>query len=586
MGGQAVTASEAFEKFGSYLLLDRVAAGGMAEIFIARPASTHAHGRLLVVKRILPSVGADPEFLRMFRSEIEVCLGFNHPNIIQIYDFGDVWRQPYIAMEFIDGKSIRQVLIKLRTLGQHLPPEVAASVAAQAAGGLHYAHTYWNRATGQHLRVIHRDVSPQNLVLSYDGNLKLIDFGIAKAETKAAEITKTGKIKGKASYLAPEQTRPGPIDGRCDIFALGIVLWEMLTGERLFPSQGRSNPEILQKIRQADQWVRPPSVVNPEVPPELEKIVLRALSVNPDDRFATAEDMQKELRTYIMTKHPGFGYSDVGRYLRYWFTAEREAEQVYLKTLNERAQLALVQLQNSRTAAPAPSLPKAPPTPHTLSMQPSGAVEIPVKPAETAPAASEAAPTKAKPPEEIAPPPEQRQHHEPMPISSRESSQRIRAWLAYTMMLTASIGLYELEQRHHYIETAILRANDRADAVNANVPLNAQFYRKRPAERWAAQAPAPAAVPAARTATLELRLARVPNEVMTKIFVNDQLVRTKRAGTSGRLIQELEVPLGETAKLRIENSRAVVWQGRVKLTTKDLAKNRQPTLDIQLKRKR
>ena len=208
----------------------------MAEIYRARLASADGAGRLIVIKRIQAGFGNNTEFLQMFRSEIKVTMGFNHPNIVQLYDFGEEQGQPYIAMEFVDGKNLRQFMNRFSEMKKTFPVELAAYIIEQAASGLHYAHSFKDKITGEPLNIVHRDISPQNILISYEGNVKVIDFGIAKAATNS-ESTRAGVIKGKPSYLSPEQISGEQLDGRSDIFALGVVLWELLVGRKLFAGE-------------------------------------------------------------------------------------------------------------------------------------------------------------------------------------------------------------------------------------------------------------------------------------------------------------------------------------------------------------
>lgn len=331
-----------FEAFGNYLLMERLSTGGMAEIYLARPAVAAANGRILVIKRILPQIAHDPQFVNMFLSEIQVCMGFNHPNIVQLYDFGQVNGQPYIAMEFIGGKSVREITQLFGRRMENMPVAAAVSIAAQVAAGLSYAHTFQNMVTGESMNIIHRDISPQNILISYDGNVKVIDFGIAKAKIDNVEATKTGSIKGKVSYLSPEQSRNAHMDSRSDIFSLAIVLWEMLTGKKLFTLVGRDDLEVIQMIRDSNNHIRPPSAINPDVHPELDAIVLRGLANDPADRYATAADFQKALRDHLLKHFPGFGYRDLAQIVKAVFTHETTAERDRIRDLNASAQQLLM----------------------------------------------------------------------------------------------------------------------------------------------------------------------------------------------------------------------------------------------------
>ena len=334
---------KSLETFGKYLLLSKLGSGGMAEVFLARPAISFGNGSLLAIKRVLPHVAGDPAFVRMFKSEIQVCLGLNHPHIVHINDFGEMNEQPYIAMEFIEGVNLKQLVAKFSEKGENLPIELAVSIATQAASGLHYAHSFVNSATGECLKLVHRDISPQNLILSYEGNLKIIDFGIAKATSGLSEATQTGTLKGKVSYMSPEQVNMNKIDARSDIFSLGIVLWEMLTGRRLFSKSGDSEYRILEKILDCENSIVYPSLLNPKIPPSLDEIVMKALTKDPAQRYQTAAELQNDLRKYLFTSAPGYSYSDVGRAVNSAFGAEILAERKKLRELNEAAQALLEQ---------------------------------------------------------------------------------------------------------------------------------------------------------------------------------------------------------------------------------------------------
>jgi|GEM_PF-6006453 len=348
------------ERFGNFLLINEIARGGMAAAFLARPTNIAANGRVVVVKRILAQVANDPEFLQMFQSEIRVCMGFTHPNIVQIYDFGQVNHQPYIAMEFIEGKTLREILVHFNKSGLTLPVGISVSIAAQAAAALHYAHTFRSRVTGEIIKIIHRDISPQNILLSYDGNVKVIDFGIAKAVVDDIEQTRTVGIRGKVSYLSPEQVRREPLGPTSDVFALGVVLWELLTQQKLFAMPDADDFQLMEMIRNCAETVRPPSKINGAVPKQLDDIVMKALHRDPAERYQTAEDFQKGLRDFIIYSLPGFGYSDVGKFIQSAFQYEVVQERESMKSLNEKAQSFLeAHFASETTAVSLPHIPEA-----------------------------------------------------------------------------------------------------------------------------------------------------------------------------------------------------------------------------------
>lgn len=329
------------QKFGNYFLLQEIAAGGMAEIFLARPADSEANGRIFILKRILPQVTQDPDFIRMFQSEIQVSMGFNHPNLVQIFDFGKCEGKHFIAMEYIEGKNLREVTLKFISMSQMIPIQASVQLIAQAAAGLDYAHRYKNHVTGEALNIVHRDVSPQNILVSYEGGVKIIDFGIAKSESPHADKTRAGSIKGKLSYLSPEQLYQQELDGRSDIFSLGAVLWELLTGQKLFHQIGQSDMGILEAIAHCENVIVAPSNLNELVPPELDAIVLKALAKDRDNRYDSADELSRDLNQFLQRIQPGYDQRRLGLTIREMFESELEDDRRTIKTLNQQAQVIL-----------------------------------------------------------------------------------------------------------------------------------------------------------------------------------------------------------------------------------------------------
>jgi serine/threonine-protein kinase len=330
-----------FENFGNYILLKKLATGGMAEVFLARPATQKGNGRVQVIKRILPHAANNLDFIKMFQTEIQVCLGFNHSHTVQIHDFGEVNSQPYISMEYIEGKTLKDIISKFAESGESMPIPMALSFLAQAASGLSYAHTFVNKVTGEEVRAIHRDISPHNLIVSYDGNLKVIDFGIAKAASRMQDATRAGTIKGKYAYLSPEQISGAPLDARVDIFALGIVAWELLTLRRPFYRAGDSEMTILSTIANCDHNVKAPSYYNGAVPPEVDQIILKALRKDPKERYASAEEFQAALRKVMQSNYPHYSYSDNAKMMESMFAEEIIQERNEIRILNMNVQLSL-----------------------------------------------------------------------------------------------------------------------------------------------------------------------------------------------------------------------------------------------------
>ena len=263
--------------FGKYYLLERINVGGMAEVFRAKAYGVEGFERLIAVKRILPNIAEDKEFIRMFIDEAKIAVQLNHANIAQIFDLGVVDSSYYIALEHIHGRDLRAIFDRCRQQGEPMSLAQACFVIMKICEGLDYAHNKRDQG-GKELGLVHRDVSPQNIIVSFEGEVKLIDFGIAKAAGKGSK-TQAGILKGKFGYMSPEQVRGLPIDRRSDIFSCGIVLYELLTGERLFV--GESDFSTLEKVRNVE--ILPPSTYNRKIPDELERIVLKALAKDVDD---------------------------------------------------------------------------------------------------------------------------------------------------------------------------------------------------------------------------------------------------------------------------------------------------------------
>src|SRR5687767_5242676 len=270
------------EFYGKYQLLEKIATGGMAEVFSALSTSIGGFQKLVALKRILPHLSTDAEFVSLFIDEAKLTVALNHGNIVQVFDFGRIESNYFIAMEFMDGKDMTQVLIKQSKRRLTVPLEVACYIMAQTLKGLEYAHTRRGK-DGAPLGIVHRDVSPHNILVSYDGEVKITDFGIAKARTKVS-LTRPGVVLGKFAYMSPEQARGNDVDARSDVYSAGIALYETLTGRRLFYSEDPAL--ILAKVR--NPKVPPPSRYNPEIAPEFDALVLRALAVDREERFQSA----------------------------------------------------------------------------------------------------------------------------------------------------------------------------------------------------------------------------------------------------------------------------------------------------------
>jgi eukaryotic-like serine/threonine-protein kinase len=294
-----------FERFGKYLILDHLVDGGMAKICRARYLGEQAN-KMVAVKMVQPQFSNDEAFVRMFQDELNITFGMLHPNIMQVYDYGKTNGQLYTAMEYIHGANLKQFLDRLKEKKKAFPVEATCYIISQVCLGLHYAHTFTDKLTGKPYNIVHRDISPHNIMLTYDGAVKVIDFGIAKANTNS-EATQAGTIKGKLSYLAPEYLDGLELDCRYDEFAVGITLWEMLCSRKLF--QANNDLAVLKLIQQCK--IIAPSEINPTVPKELDAIVLKALSKDRSQRYENLDQMNRALVRFLYSKYPDFNPSDL-----------------------------------------------------------------------------------------------------------------------------------------------------------------------------------------------------------------------------------------------------------------------------------
>jgi serine/threonine protein kinase len=280
-------------KFDRYDLLKKLATGGMAEIYLAKQSGLEGFEKVVVLKRILSHLAQDEEFVSMFLDEARIAAKLSHPNIVQIYDLGKADGTYYIAMEYVSGRNVQHIITKQQERGEPVPVEHVCRVIAGVCDGLHYAHSRKDY-DGTPLNIVHRDISPQNILVSFAGGVKVVDFGIAKASTQLAQ-TRAGVLKGKYAYMSPEQVRGAKIDARSDIFAVGLVFYEMLTGTRAFERD--SSLKTLKAIVQEKPLN--PRELNPEVPMEVVKLLSKALEKNPDRRYKTAQEMQLAIEDYL-----------------------------------------------------------------------------------------------------------------------------------------------------------------------------------------------------------------------------------------------------------------------------------------------
>ena len=281
------------EKYGSYTLLEQIAVGGMAEVFLARRSSIEGFEKEIVIKRIRPHLSEQKSFVNMFLGEARLAAQLSHSNIVQIYDLGHIQDSYFIAMEYLAGRDLSAIIPKAKKLGIPFPIEYALRITSSLCEALHYAH---NKSDGQGspLNIVHRDISPENIRVGWTGDVKILDFGIAKAASHLHE-TKAGEIKGKLCYMAPEQVLGKPVDKRSDLFSVGIVLYEMLTGLKLYT--GTNDLDIMNKI--VEGKVHPPSYFRNNVPSEVEAIVMKALNKSRDARYQNANDLQFDIDRFL-----------------------------------------------------------------------------------------------------------------------------------------------------------------------------------------------------------------------------------------------------------------------------------------------
>ncbi|MGH1345544.1 MAG: serine/threonine protein kinase [Nannocystales bacterium] len=353
---------------GRYRLIDRLAVGGMAELFLGFTAAMHGFEKLVVLKRILPQFAENPDFVRMFLDEARLAATLDHPNIAHVTDIGEHDGSYFFSMEYVHGQSLLRVMRAVTKARRPLPLEHSLNVIIGTCAGLHYAHEKVG-LDGTPLGIVHRDVSPPNLILTYDGTVKVVDFGIAKAAT-AKSNTAVGTLKGKIPYMAPEQCRSEPLDRRSDIFSIGIILYELTVGRRLF--QAETEIAIIQKITSGG--FPPPTSVHPSYPGELEAIVMRALQLNPDARYSTARDLQIDLEEFAREYKLAISSARLGSFMEELFDEEQRRMPVST---------------NLPPPEPVPQ-PAAPPPPPAAS--PSPAAPTPAPPPTPAPAARQSSP--------------------------------------------------------------------------------------------------------------------------------------------------------------------------------------------------
>src|SRR4051812_32147969 len=287
-------------QFGPYKLVRQIAVGGMAEIHLAKAAGIAGFEKYVALKMIHPNFAEDEQFIQMLVDEAKIAVQLTHGNIAQTFDLGRVGETYYITMEYVDGADLYKILRRASEQDLDMPLDVCAFVGKEISSALDHAHRKRDHA-GKSLGIVHRDVSPQNVLVSYSGEVKLVDFGIAKATMKARQ-TAVGVIKGKYYYMSPEQAWGDPLDHRSDIFSAGIVLYEMITGQMLYLEEDLHR--LLDMARKAD--IAPPSTLRNGIPPQLERIVMNALKRLPGERYQNAADLASDLERFLHAHSPVF----------------------------------------------------------------------------------------------------------------------------------------------------------------------------------------------------------------------------------------------------------------------------------------
>jgi len=308
------------QAFGKYVLTDRIGAGGMAEIFRATAFGVEGFTKEVCIKRILPNLTIDETFIKMFITEAKISVSLHHANIVQVFDLGRIGEHYFIAMELVRGRDLLQIINRCRTLKRRLPVPISLYLISQVCNGLEYAHRV--KVEGRPAGIIHRDVSPSNILVSWEGDVKVADFGIAKASHKD-EKTATGTMKGKYGYMSPEQVLGESIDHRSDIFATGILLYESLVAKRLF--KGDTDLETLEKVRAA-LVPSPPSATNKKVPVEVDQLVYKALALKREDRFQNAGEFHDAINDRLYTSGTRMDSKILATFMQKLFAKEIEEE--------------------------------------------------------------------------------------------------------------------------------------------------------------------------------------------------------------------------------------------------------------------
>ena len=376
MGDPAFDVTPAIPRIvGRYAIFDEIASGGMATVYLGRLMGAGGFARTVAIKRLHPQFAKDPEFVAMFLDEARLAARIRHPNVVPTLDVVASKGELFLVMEYVQGESLSRLSRAHRSKGERVPIPVLLRVMTDALQGLHAAHEARDER-GLSLEIVHRDVTPQNILVGVDGVGRLLDFGVAKAAGRA-QTTREGQIKGKLAYMAPEQLRSSGVTRQTDVYAASVVLWELLAGERLFA--GGSEVDIIAKLLKRD--IQPPSAVAPGVPKALDDIVMRGLSADVDERYASARDLCVALTSCGVQEAAGI---TVGEWVEGLAKEALDARSAKIAAIESQPETDVMDAGQDPSAAPIPTVPVG--RRHSPSMPTlSAAMPAPALPPEDAP---------------------------------------------------------------------------------------------------------------------------------------------------------------------------------------------------------